>query len=484
MRTFRSGRTRLFSLFLLVIMVASLVACGDTTPAGTTPTTGTGGQATDATATTGGQMTEGTATTGTTTEATATPGTIGMADAGEIVWLSTQLRPVEEGEKMRNVILKDFKGKVEYLPEEAGPFVDRLIAESKGGNVTVSLVGGLHGDFPPFIQEGIMTDLSDLASRLKDRGISEDFMELGKMGSNQQYYIPWMQATYIGAANKQALQHLPQGADVNKLTYDQLKEWAANVQKATGERKFGLPGGPTGLIHRIFQGYLYPAFTGRNITAYASPEAAQMWTYVKDLWQYANPQSTSYQFMQEPLLSGEVWIAMDHVARLKNAVAERPDDFVLFPAPSGPKGLAYMPVLAGVGIPKNAPNRAGAEQLIEYLLTPAAQGATAREVAFFPVTNAALPSDLPQGVRMISDAVTAQTNADNAIVSLLPVGLGAKGGEFNKVFLDTFQRIVLKNEDIQTVLNEQATTLQTIMNDAKAKCWAPDPVSDGPCQVK
>jgi multiple sugar transport system substrate-binding protein len=329
-----------------------------------------------------------------------------------------------------------------------------------------------------------MADLSELAGRVTATGISEDFMELGKMGTDQQYYIPWMQATYIGAANKEALQYLPDGADVNELTYDQLKEWAANIQTATGERKFGLPGGPTGLIHRIFQGYLYPAFTGRNITAYASPEAAEMWTYVKDLWQYANPQSAAYQFMQEPLLSGEVWVAMDHVARLRNAVTERPDDFVLFPAPSGPKGLAYMPVLAGLGIPEDAPNRAGAEQLIQYLLTPEAQGATAREVAFFPVTSAELPADLPQGVQMISDAVVAQTTADNAIVSLLPVGLGARGGDFNKIFLDTFQRIVLRNEDIQTVLDEQATMLQAIMDEANAPCWAPDPASDGPCQVK
>ena len=209
-----------------------------------------------------------------------------------------------------------------------------------------------------------------------------------------------------------------------------------------------------------------------------------MWTYVKDLWQYANPQSTNYQFMQEPLLSGEVWLTMDHVARLINAVRERPDDFVLFPAPSGPKGLAYMPVLAGLGIPKNAPNKAGAEQLIEYMLRPEVQGLTLREVAFFPVVEGELPSDLPQGVRMEADAVAAQTNASNALPSLLPVGLGAKGGEFNKVFLDTFQRIVIRNEDIQTVLNEQAQILQTIMNDTKAPCWAPDPASDGPCQVK
>jgi multiple sugar transport system substrate-binding protein len=474
MRTSKSRRTSVFYVFMLVVVLA-LSAC-DTGQAPATSPTSTSAvppaevQATATTATTAGP------------EATATTAT--AADAGEIIWLSTQLRPVEESEKLRNVILADFNGQVEYIPEDTAPFVDRLLAETRGSNVTISLVGGLHGDFPPFIEEGVMADLSDLAAKVAATGISDDFMELGKMGSDKQYYIPWMQATYIGAANKEALQYLPAGADVNKLTYDQLKEWAANIQTATGERKFGLPGGPKGLIHRIFQGYLYPAYTGRNITAYASPEAAEMWAYVKDLWQYANPQSTAYEFMQEPLLSGEVWVTLDHVARLRNAVTERPDDFVLFPAPSGPKGLAYMPVLAGVGIPENAPNRAGAEQLIEYLLTPEAQGATAREVAFFPVTSADLPADLPQGVKMISDAVVAQTSADNAIVSLLPVGLGAKGGDFNKVFLDTFQRIVLKNEDIQTVLDEQATTLQGLMDETKAPCWAPDPASDGPCKVK
>jgi multiple sugar transport system substrate-binding protein len=66
----------------------------------------------------------------------------------------------------------------------------------------------------------------------------------------------------------------------------------------------------------------------------------------------------------------------------------------------------------------------------------------------------------------------------------LPIGLGAKGGEFNKVMQDTFQRILVKNEEIQKVLNEQAAILQTVMNDTKAPCWRPDPASTGPCQVK
>src|SRR5690242_20210318 len=78
-----------------------------------------------------------------------TPTTGAMTDAGDVVWISTQFTPVEESERLRNTILKDFKGKVEYVPQDPGPFNDRIMAENKTGKVTVSLVGGLHGDFPP-----------------------------------------------------------------------------------------------------------------------------------------------------------------------------------------------------------------------------------------------------------------------------------------------------------------------------------------------
>ncbi len=460
-----------------------LAACGTEAPIATVaPAPPTNTAMAEAPTAPTAAMTEPTATTAAMTDPTATSGA--MADAGEIVWISTQFTPVEEGERLRNTILKDFKGKVEYLPQDAGPFNDRIMAEHTANKVTVSLIGGLHGDFPSLIQAGAVEDLSALAAKLADRGIPDAFMNLGKMGSDKQYYIPWMQATYIMAASKQALQYLPQGADVNKLTYDQLKDWAANIQKGTGERKFGLPGGPKGLIHRIFQGYLYPAYTGHNIVDFRSAEAEQMWAYVKDLWQYTNPQSTTYEFMQEPLLSGEVWLTIDHTARLINAVKERPDDFVLAPAPSGPKGLAFMPVLAGLGIPVGAPNRAGAEALIDYMTRPEVQLTTLRENAFFPVVKTGTASDLDAGTSMEAAAVSAQTTAGNALPALLPVGLGAKGGEYNKVFTDSFQRIVLKNEDIKTVLEDEAKILQGVLNDAKASCWAPDPPSSGPCQVK
>ena len=424
---------------------------------------------------------------GATPAAAATTSTASNASAGgSLVFFSNQFKPVEEQSKMQDIILKNAPVKTDYIPEDPGPFNDRLTSEEKAGKVTVSLIGGLHGDLDPFVKAGYLEDLSALAQKLNDRGFAPAFMDLAHLGTKDKtYYVPWMQATYVLAINKQALQYLPQGADVNALTYQQLKDWGAATQTATGKRMLGFPAGPKGLLHRFFQGYLYPSYTGSpGVTAFKTPEAAAMWKDFKDLWQYVNPQSTNYEFMQEPLASEEVWIAWDHVARLINVAKDRPNDFILVPAPAGPKGRGFMPVLAGLAIPKGAPNRAGAEQLIDYLTQPQQQSQTAAQLAFFPVTSAAVPTDLDAGIRLESDAVQKQAASKDALVSLLPVGLGAKSGDFNNVFLDTFQRIVLKNEDVQTVLDAEGKTLQGIMNDSKAPCWSPDPVSDGPCPVK
>src|SRR5215216_2468611 len=399
------------------------------------------------------------------------------AGGGSLVFFSTQFKPIEEAEKMRQVILKDAPVQAEFIPEDPGPFNDRLISEQKGGRVTVSLVGGLHGDFAPFVQADQMEDVTSMMTRLADRGFPQTFTELSRMGSkDKSYYVPWMQATYVLAINKKAMPYLPSGADVNALTYAQLKEWVGNIQQATNQRKLGFPGGPKGLIHRFFQGYLYPSYTGSSgVVGFKTPEAVTMWQDFKAIWEVSNPQSANYEFMQEPLLGDEVWVAWDHTARLINAVKDKPDDFMLVPAPAGPKGRGFMPVITGLAIPTGAPNRPGAEQVIEYLTQPQQQVATLRELAFFPGTNAQIPAELPPGIRLEADAVQKQATAKDAMPSLLPIGLGAKNGELNKVYLDTFQRIIIKGEPVQPVLDDQAKILQGIMDETKAGCWAPDP---------
>jgi multiple sugar transport system substrate-binding protein len=405
----------------------------------------------------------------------------GTAQAQDVVFLSTQLRPIEEAQKVRDVLLKGGP-RTNFVVEEPARLNVRVDAEQKAGTRSFSVIGALHGEISGLPMDSL-DDVGDIMAKLKDRGMPDAIAALGKLGGDRQVYVPWMQATYIMAANKQALRHLPQGADINALTYDQLAQWAANVRQATGERKLGFPAGPTGLMARFFQGYLYPSHTGGVVSTFKSEDAEKMWGSFKAMWASVNPASTGYNFMQEPLASGEVWIAFDHIARLKDALNAKPDDFVTFPAPAGPKGRGFMPVIAGLSVPKGAPNRAGAEALISHLTSPAVQVLHAKEVGFFPVVKADLPADMPAGTKLLASAVSAQAASKDALVSLLPMGLGAKGGEFNKVYNDTFQRIVIRNEDIKTVLSSQATALKAIMDETKAPCWAPDKASTGPCPI-
>ena len=410
-------------------------------------------------------------------------GSAPAADAGEVVMVSSQLVPTAEQELMNNEILANFEGSVEFVGLDSGPFNDQIRAQEEAGEGEISVIGGLDGEFSSFGADGLLTDLSDVAEDLADLGINETYLEFGKLGTEQQFYIPWMQATYIMAARTEALDYLPEGADVNELTWEQLTEWGANIEAETGERKLGFPAGEDGLLHRFFQGYAYPAFTGGVNTTFTSPEAVEMWSWLAETWQYVNPQSTTYGFMQEPLQSGEVWVAWDHTARLIQALQNAPEEIVAFPVPSGPEGKAYMPVVAGLAIPTSAANVEGAKALIRYLLSPETQATTLGAVSFFPVIESELP-DVSEGLQAEIDAVEAQLNADDALPAYLPVGLGDQGGAYSQVFRDVFQQVVMDGGDPATVLAEQLPNLQAVFEASGAPCWPPDPESDGPCEAQ
>ena len=165
-----------------------------------------------------------------------------VQDFGDVVILSTQAVPVEEAERMRGIVLADFPGQVEFVGVEEPIMLDRVLAEAEAGEGSIDVLISLHGTFPTLLEGDTLMDLSDLATELGDRGIPETFMELGRLGTDTQYYIPLMQATYIFAANNAAMEYLPEGADPQALTWENVRDWAANIQEATGAQRLGFPG--------------------------------------------------------------------------------------------------------------------------------------------------------------------------------------------------------------------------------------------------
>ena len=401
-----------------------------------------------------------------------------------IVFLSTQLNPVEEASKMRNDILADFPGQVEFRPNDNNYIFDQInLLQKKDPEVSI-LIGALHGDLVKLYEENSLMPLDAVYSALSDRKITRNLLNLSKLDGSLSYYIPWMQASFVMVANKRALPYLPKGASLQSLTYVQLAEWAKNIQRQMKKPELGFPAGEKGLMHRFLQGYLYPSFTGSTLLKFRNDDAKAMWEYFRDLWKYVDPSSLTYSSMDEPLLMGDVWIAWDHTARLTKVFEERPDDFVAFPAPIGPKGRGFMTVISGLAIPKNSPDTESLRILIDYLTLPAVQTRMLLSTGFFPILELSDSDGLPENMKALSNSVRDQSGSSDSIPTLLPIGLGESGTTYNDLFMLTFSEIVLEGQDMNSVLNENTKELQIILDKQNAKCWLPDVSEKRPCKIE
>jgi multiple sugar transport system substrate-binding protein len=373
--------------------------------------------------------------------------------AAPILFLSTQLTPLAEATMMREVILKDFPLTVDFEPYDRAVFTRRVLDSSTRTAETV-VVGGLREDFLNLYRAGGLESVNAVRVKLTDRTFEPKLSERSVFDLEGASFIPWMQATYLMAANKRALRYLPSGADVNRLSYDDLLAWASNMYRATGKARLGFPVGPIGLMPRFLQGYLYPSFTGSMMGDFAGVAARDMWDYMRRLWPYVTNSSLILNRTDQALLTGDAWVVWDHTARLIEAFRKQPDDFVAFPAPVGPKGRGFISVLAGLGVPKGS-SPEGAFALIDYLTRPHVQVLTMESVGFLPVVLTDKETRISKGLSALVQASAKQLASPDGIFSSVPLLSGDAGSSFNLVFSVAFSQIVLQGFDIQKILDSQ-----------------------------
>src|SRR5215216_7304149 len=194
-----------FNVLLTALLIAAFVltACGGGAatqpPATAAPTEAVREAPTEA-------LTEAATEAPATVEATITP-TLGPP-TGDVAFFSTQFNVVEEAEKFR-AILKE-GGNYDFTGATEGPLITLVQAGAQTGQGQVDVVGSVHGTFPAIAENMMnMTDVLDDLSA--DREFNQAYLETGLLGSQDYlYYVPWMQATYIMAANKDALEFLPE----------------------------------------------------------------------------------------------------------------------------------------------------------------------------------------------------------------------------------------------------------------------------------
>ena len=175
-----------------------------------------------------------------------------------IAFLSTQMNPVEEAGKMRNVILKDFPGQVDFKPNDSSYIFSQIDAMLKTDPSQSILLGATHGDLITLYEQGTLRPMDAVYTGFGDRKFSQALIKLSRLNGKDIYYIPWTQASYVMVANKKALAYLPKGADLSALTYGQLALWAKNIYDKTGMKSLGFPAGKNGLMPPFLPGIFIP----------------------------------------------------------------------------------------------------------------------------------------------------------------------------------------------------------------------------------
>ena len=207
-------------------------------------------------------------------------------------------------------------------------------------------------------------------------------------------------------ANKQALPFLPAGADINALTYDAAPAMGQGHRRQDRPAPPRLSGRPDGADAALLPGlFLSLLHRRRGRRPFKSPDAEAGWDALKDLWAAVNPNSTNYNFMQEPLLAGEVWIAWDHIARAEGRADAAARPVRRLPGAGRPEGPRLH---AGDRRPRHPEGRARTAParvaVIEHLTQARRRSSkTAAEVGFFPVVKAELPAGSAAGIKLLAE---------------------------------------------------------------------------------
>src|SRR5262249_31368603 len=149
---------------------------------------------------------------------------------------------------MTRDVLAGFNGRPDFNSQpSAADDVSRIQYEQSAGRTTIDLVALADSDLVTLQRSGSLQDLTPLLTQLQhSRSFPPELLVQARLGGDRVSYVPWLQATYMLAVNRKALQYLPEGVDPYHLTYDDLMAWGVRMRAATGQNMIGLPADVSG----------------------------------------------------------------------------------------------------------------------------------------------------------------------------------------------------------------------------------------------
>ncbi len=400
--------------------------------------------------------------------------------AGKTLVFSSRLfSPPREQEFVINEIIKPFEEehgvKVNFQILDDDALLERAKVQQETGNVTTDIVCAHNGKMPDWLDAGYVEDLTDVVAGWTDRNFMQTFSQ-DTNRDGRQYFLPVGADVYLLLANNKALPYLPEGADVNNLTWEQYADWAVNIAEGEGEGKVCITGIPMKSWIYMFGGTALSY--GAGFPDINSAEAAQAW----DIWTKigaANgfvPTVLNIDSCVDPMMREESWLTVFHNARAGQVYASNETQYTLAPAPAGPNGIGTIAGVSGYAIMKGAPNYDLAVMFLEYLTRPDIQVKISKGTGgFIPPVQEAIDYMEDEAIdEVMSKAIVV---LEKGVVSGVPAYKYQDWGAVKEVFDDVFKAMVLEGDGTvdQALLDESAGRLDALKKEEVAE---PEPAAE------
>ncbi len=383
-----------------------------------------------------------------------------------LVIASRLFSPPREQEFFINEILKPWEEEnnvtVVFQIIDDKTLLERAQVQQQTGHVTTDLVIVFNAWMPTWIEKGWVEDLSDVVAQWGDRTFMEAFNQ-DMVKDGKQYFLPMAADVYLLLANNKALDYLPEGADIDALTWEQYAQWAVNIAQGEGEGKLCVNGVPGKFWIYQFGGTALSY--GAGFPDANSPEAMQAWKVWETIGKGNGfvPTVLNIDNCVDPMQREETWLVVTHQARVGQVYSAAETQFTIGPAPAGPAGIGTIAGASGIAIMKGSPNKDLAIKLLEYLTRPETMVKIAKGTGgFIPPVKEALdylgqdPTD-----EIIRKALLV---LEKAVVSGVPAGDYEDWGAVKKCFDDALADTLVAGLDMT---QERADQVQACVDALK-----------------
>jgi multiple sugar transport system substrate-binding protein len=371
--------------------------------------------------------------------------------AGQTLVFSSRLfSPPREQEYFINEVIKPFEKEhgvtVNFQILDDDTLFERAGIQQDTDHVTTDIICAHNGKMPDWLDAGWVEDLTPYVESWTDRHFSPTF-ESDTNRDGKQYFLPVGADVYLLLANNKTLPYLPEGADLDALTWEQYAQWAVNIAEGEGEGKVCITGIPMKSWIYMFGGSALSY--GAGFPDANSAEAMEAWKIWETIGKAGGfvPTVMNIDSCVDPMMREESWLTVFHNARAGQVYASNETQFTLAPAPIGSEGIGTIAGVSGYAIMKGAPHHDLAVMFLEYVTRPDIQVKIAKGTGgFIPPVQEALDYMGDEAIdEVISKAVLV---LEQGIASGVPGYLYQDWGAVKQCFDDVFEDTILPGNDV------------------------------------